>query len=64
MPTDSKIFDLKILEWYLGKDDTPPANFAEAKQRLAKVIKHPSSKIEKCVFQYLYTFDYRCNSFH
>jgi len=37
-----KVFDLKILEWYLGINLPIPESFADAKVRLAKVIEHPS----------------------
>jgi len=45
---NSRIYDLKILEWYLGIEKSAPTSLKEAKDRLAKVVQHSSwEKLQK-----------------
>ena len=51
---NSKIYDLKILEWYLGIEKNAPTSLKEAKDRLAKVVQHSSwEKLQK-VYEGIY----------
>ena len=51
---DGKFFDLKILEWYIGKDEAAPANFRSALERLSGVLKHPSWVELKTIYSSIY----------
>jgi DNA polymerase I-like protein with 3'-5' exonuclease and polymerase domains len=51
---DAKIYDLKILEWYLGIEGKCPQSFEEAKSRLSKVVKHSSWEKLKNIYQKVY----------
>jgi DNA polymerase I-like protein with 3'-5' exonuclease and polymerase domains len=51
---NSKIYDLKILEWYLGIEKSAPTSLEEAQNRLAKVVQHSSwEKLQK-VYEGIY----------
>jgi hypothetical protein len=51
---DSKIFDLRILENYIGVDRQPPSSFEEAKNRLMVVVKNPSWEKLKIIWTGIY----------
>lgn len=51
---ESKVFDLKTLEHYLGIWEEKPKTFLEAKQRLLKVVKHPSWIYLKDIYKDIY----------
>jgi hypothetical protein len=52
---DGNVFDLKVMEWYVGRTDPCPANFQEAKSRLAGLVGHKSWPDLKKVMARIYT---------
>jgi hypothetical protein len=52
---DSSVFDLKVLERYVGLDRQAPADFFEARARLGELISHPSWQELKRVYRRIYT---------
>lgn len=51
---NSKLFDLRILENYIGKNNEIPKDFEEAKLRLMSVVKHPSWNKLKNIWENVY----------
>lgn len=51
---NSKIYDLKILEWYLGIEKNAPTSLEESQNRLAKVVQHSSWEKLKKVYDGIY----------